>query len=208
MGMASELFLGPDGGPYVSVNENSGDIELKDNSGNVVAFWDESNTQWDFKTNDIQNVGSLGADKLSDGIAGQGNSITSVSDNEGEYRLAAAVPVAGGESIQITSSTFTRVGGADDRVRVDLTDLAINTNIVSDVIVSFSAIMDSSSDEGTVRVRDTPATEVQNTGFGGLDSPQEPYGGTANTLFLEARLDSGSAITLNSMSIQIWEQIA
>jgi len=60
--MASELFLGPDGGPYVSVNENSGDIELKDNSGNVVAFWDESNTQWDVQTNDIQNVGSLGVE--------------------------------------------------------------------------------------------------------------------------------------------------
>jgi len=60
--MASELFLGPDGGPYVSVNENSGDIELKDNSGNVVAFWDESATQWDVQSNDIQNVGSLGVD--------------------------------------------------------------------------------------------------------------------------------------------------
>jgi hypothetical protein len=59
MGMASELFLGPDGGPYVSINENSGDLELKDNSGNVVAFWDESNTQWDLNSNDIQNVGSL-----------------------------------------------------------------------------------------------------------------------------------------------------
>jgi hypothetical protein len=64
MGMASELFLGPDGGPYVSVNENSGDIELKDNSGNVVAFWDESNTQWDFSSNDIQNVGSLGVESI------------------------------------------------------------------------------------------------------------------------------------------------
>jgi len=62
--MASELFLGPDGGPYVSINENNGDIELKDNSGNVVAFWDESNTQWDFSSNDIQNVGSLGVESI------------------------------------------------------------------------------------------------------------------------------------------------
>jgi hypothetical protein len=58
-----DVELGPDGGPFVSINENNGDIELKDNSGNVVAFWDESNTQWDLNSNDIQNVGSLGVEE-------------------------------------------------------------------------------------------------------------------------------------------------
>jgi hypothetical protein len=61
--MASKISIGPDGGPYIAINENSGDIELEDNSGNVVAKWDETNTQWDFISNDIQNVGSLGVDE-------------------------------------------------------------------------------------------------------------------------------------------------
>jgi hypothetical protein len=69
--MASEIFLGPDGGPYISVNENSGDIELKDNSGNVVAFWDESNTQWDFQSNDLTNLASLSAEKIVTGRSWQ-----------------------------------------------------------------------------------------------------------------------------------------
>jgi hypothetical protein len=60
--MPSRINMGPDGGPYIAINENSGDIELEDNSGNVVAKWDETNTQWDFSSNDIQNVGSLDVD--------------------------------------------------------------------------------------------------------------------------------------------------
>jgi len=59
--MTSEIKLGPDGGPYVAVNENSGDLELKDNSGNVVAVWDEGSTQWDFQSNDVQNINALDA---------------------------------------------------------------------------------------------------------------------------------------------------
>jgi len=74
--MASELFLGPDGGPYVSVNENSGDIELKDNSGNVVMKWDESNTQWDVSSNNIQNVGSLGVEQIDNTSTTEANSTT------------------------------------------------------------------------------------------------------------------------------------
>jgi hypothetical protein len=59
-----EVEIGPDGGPFVSVNENAGDIELKDNSGTVVAKWDESATQWDFVSNDLTNVGVLEAGQL------------------------------------------------------------------------------------------------------------------------------------------------
>jgi methionine-rich copper-binding protein CopC len=59
-----DVELGPDGGPFVSINENNGDIELKDNSGNVVAFWDESNTQWDFQSNDLTNLASVEAGSL------------------------------------------------------------------------------------------------------------------------------------------------
>jgi len=113
--MASELFLGPDGGPYVSVNENSGDIELKDNSGNVVAFWDESNTQWDVQTNDIQNVGSLGVGSLSDGVAGSGNSIDAVAGTSGEIEVIGIVPYIPSVATSFSTTKFVELGGLADR---------------------------------------------------------------------------------------------
>jgi hypothetical protein len=65
--MPSRINVGPDGGPYIAINENSGDIELEDNSGNVVAKWDESATQWDFSSNDIQNVGLIDTSSVTTG---------------------------------------------------------------------------------------------------------------------------------------------
>jgi len=73
--MVSRINIGPDGGPYIAINENSGDIELEDNSGNVVAKWDETNTQWDFISNDIQNVGSL---DVQNGATFNGSDLTGV----------------------------------------------------------------------------------------------------------------------------------
>jgi len=106
--MASELFLGPDGGPYVSVNENSGDIELKDNSGNVVAFWDESNTQWDLNSNDIQNVGSLSAEGL--GTKKQSEKVLYAAEFDGsdaDARLDNALASASrGDEIRLEGATY------------------------------------------------------------------------------------------------------
>jgi len=51
--------MGPDGGPYIAINENSGNIELEDNTGTTVAIWDDANSQWDFQNNPISNVDSL-----------------------------------------------------------------------------------------------------------------------------------------------------
>jgi len=51
--------MGPDGGPYIAINENSGNIELEDNTGTTVAIWDDTNSQWDFQNNPISNVDSL-----------------------------------------------------------------------------------------------------------------------------------------------------
>lgn len=57
--MPSRINMGPDGGPYIAINENNGDIELEDNTGTTVAVWDDTNSQWDFQNNPISNVDTL-----------------------------------------------------------------------------------------------------------------------------------------------------
>lgn len=57
--MPSRINMGPDGGPYIAINENNGNIELEDNTGTTVAIWDDANSQWDFQNNPISNVDSL-----------------------------------------------------------------------------------------------------------------------------------------------------
>jgi len=54
--MPSRIRIGPDGGPYVIVEEDNGDVNISSPNGNV-----------DFQTDDISNVGELTADSLSTG---------------------------------------------------------------------------------------------------------------------------------------------
>jgi len=67
--MPSRINMGPDGGPYIAINENSGNIELEDNTGTTVAIWDDANSQWDFQNNPISNVDSLTSNSVNtDGL--------------------------------------------------------------------------------------------------------------------------------------------
>jgi len=61
--MPSRINIGPENGPYVAINESSGNLQLEDNSGNVVAEWDETNSQWDFANNTLANIGSVNTDE-------------------------------------------------------------------------------------------------------------------------------------------------
>jgi len=62
--MPSRIDIGPEGGPFVAINENSNDLELQDINGNVIAKWDETAGQWDFNSNDLTNVGGIVANNL------------------------------------------------------------------------------------------------------------------------------------------------
>ena len=62
--MASRINIGPEDGPYVAINESSGNLQLEDNSGNVVAEWDEANAQWDFANNTLSNVDALNSNSV------------------------------------------------------------------------------------------------------------------------------------------------
>ena len=62
--MPSRINIGPENGPYVAINESSGNLQLEDNSGNVVAEWDETNAQWDFANNTLNNVDALNSNSV------------------------------------------------------------------------------------------------------------------------------------------------
>ena len=62
--MASRINIGPENGPYVAINEENGNLQLEDNSGNVVAEWDETNAQWDFANNTLANVDALNSNSV------------------------------------------------------------------------------------------------------------------------------------------------
>ena len=62
--MPSRINIGPEDGPYVAINESSGNLQLEDNSGNVVAEWDETNAQWDFANNTLNNVDALDSNSV------------------------------------------------------------------------------------------------------------------------------------------------
>jgi len=67
--------MGPDGGPYIAINENSGNIELEDNTGTTVAIWDDANSQWDFQNNPISNVDSLTSNSVNTESADIGGAV-------------------------------------------------------------------------------------------------------------------------------------
>src|SRR6056297_3138195 len=76
--MPSRIDIGPEGGPFVAINENSNDLELQDINGNVIAVWDETEGQWDFKTNDLANVGGIDATGLTSSLDVGGNDLTNI----------------------------------------------------------------------------------------------------------------------------------
>ena len=62
--MPSRINIGPENGPYIAINENNGDIELQDNTGGVVAKWDDGQSQWDFVENNISGVGAFDSESV------------------------------------------------------------------------------------------------------------------------------------------------
>ena len=47
-----------------SIDEDSGNLAIRDTNGNVVAKWDETNAQWDFANNTLNNVDALDSNSV------------------------------------------------------------------------------------------------------------------------------------------------
>ena len=79
--MPSRINIGPEDGPFVAINESSGNLQLEDNSGNVVAEWDETNARWDFANNTVNNVDALNSNSVSTESLVIGGSLYEEDDN-------------------------------------------------------------------------------------------------------------------------------
>ena len=60
--MVSRIDIGPEGGPFVAINENSNNLELQDINGNVIAKWDETAGQWDLNNNSLTGINAIDAE--------------------------------------------------------------------------------------------------------------------------------------------------
>ena len=89
--MASRINIGPEDGPYIAINENNGDIELEDNTGAVVAKWDDGQSQWDFVENDISGVGAFDSESVNteDNVAKVNNRVVYAAHEDFEDLQAA-----------------------------------------------------------------------------------------------------------------------
>jgi len=81
--MSSRIDIGPEGGPFVAINENNNDLELQDINGNVIAVWDETAGQWDLNNNSLTNINAINASSASVGELNGGATIT---DGDGTER--------------------------------------------------------------------------------------------------------------------------
>ena len=118
--MPSRINIGPENGPYVAINESSGNLQLEDNSGNVVAEWDETNAQWDFANNTLSNVDALNSNSVSteEQKTSQGTLWNRESNDTFGYIGQLAIVE---EASEITSTSFTSVAAISGTV--DLTEV-------------------------------------------------------------------------------------
>ena len=129
--MPSRINIGPENGPYVAINEENGNLQLEDNSGNVVAEWDETNAQWDFANNTLNNVDALNSNSVStevlasDERAGWGEPVidVSVAPDTPTFSFALDSPLDEGEEILIDILQIgAESSGTEIRLNVDELD--------------------------------------------------------------------------------------
>src|SRR6056297_3328010 len=114
--MPSRIDIGPEGGPFVAINENSNDLELQDINGNVIAVWDETEGQWDLNNNSLTNINAIDA------------SSATLDDATANTLEADSAKIDGGISNDVDNPTiFRSVGSAQGIITY-----AINKTITAD----------------------------------------------------------------------------
>ena len=64
-----------------SIDEDSGNLAIRDTNGNVVAEWDETNAQWDFANNTLNNVDALNSNSVNTDQLSVGDPLTPSEDH-------------------------------------------------------------------------------------------------------------------------------
>jgi len=164
-------------------------------------------------TGESINPQSVSTESLSNGVAGDGNTITSITDNEGEYRRVASLPFLPGESTTITDTDYTPMSGGDGWFVYDFGSIGVNTNIEETIYVSISG-RNEGDDSGAVRALDSPDTEVSfgagaTTFAGDIGEWDRTQDGDDN-LYIEAKRDDsdGSEIEMLRMMMHVYERVA
>ena len=127
--MPSRIDIGPEGGPFVAINENSNDLELQDINGNVIAKWDETAGQWDLNNNSLTGINSI--DASSANVESLSTEVATIGDVN-QFTEVDTIDVESGDTGTLTADIgttdtgtqilvdFTRGPRTDDSVEIRL----------------------------------------------------------------------------------------
>ena len=149
---------------------------------------------------------SLSTDELNNKPA------TITTDDSGEFRLVGFQEIAGG-SISTTSGTYEVVlDSRDGTPMIPKAELFKNTNIDNTMYASVSFF--DRGDNGTVRLLDSPGTELSGVGSfdrrtGPIAEYQRDTGDSAEDIQIEMKSDTdGEQFEIRALTVNIWEEIA
>jgi len=166
--MPSRIRIGPDGGPYVIVEENNGDLDITtpdntidlQNSGLINAAL---SGVLDAQNNDISNVGALTADSVNtDNLNIGGSDFVSTGDFMPYYTFG------GADTLETTTnSTYTDVLTSEAEPRL-IWDSLFPSEVTTAIVVNVG--IDAKSDPTDFRIFNLTDSEtlIEQTGVSGL----------------------------------------
>jgi len=154
--MPSRIDIGPEGGPFVAINENSNDLELQDINGNVIAVWDETEGQWDLNNNSLTNINAIDASSatLDSSTVGSLEAGTQVYEEESVILQNNEITV-NNSLVKVTSEDGTNLKTINGEVSGKRVILFTNVNFVIEN-ASGNILLDGAAD---VEMRSTRALE-------------------------------------------------
>ena len=144
--MPSRIDIGPEGGPFVAINENSNDLELQDINGNVIAVWDETEGQWDLNNNSLTNINAIDASSATlDSVEAEGIS-TTITGTRNDHLLLIDADSTYNPEDSVDYGTINADGSAETIITLDGSratgllvvtygDVAQNTRHHSDLVI-------------------------------------------------------------------------
>lgn len=136
---------------------------------------------------------SVNTDGLSGGVAGSGNTISSLAGDSGEYHVVGSFYAnQSGQTFSTTSTTFARVDGLEASLAPP--DLFLSTNIDdSDIYCYLDCRATISNATATVRFEGTPDSEVSITNDArSVSTPIVPFNGFRSAARVEVKTDDAN----------------
>ena len=154
--MVSRIDLGPDGGPYVEIDEDNGDLVVRTPNDTI-----------DFNTADLTNIGTATLDILNVDVENLADTATDPSSN-GEFRR-------NGTDVKVqTGGTVKNLSDIEADTRINVSD--DGTEVVSEPTdVNFADNVSVTDDgDGTVTIDATDTDTRVNVSDNGIEVVSEP----------------------------------